>query len=359
MIRSREDIEKTEIKTLAPYAVYSMDSQGRKYPEDEANDRTCFQRDRHRIIYSKAFMRLKGKTQVVLAGHGDHFRTRITHTQYVATVSRDLARTLGLNEDLAEAIAMAHDLGHTCFGHEGQDALNEIMQAYGSRFEHNEQSLRIVEALEKKSLHYPGLNLSFEVRDGIDKHRTVYDNPKSSNAVMPSLEAQVVNLADEIAYKYHDLDDALRAGVITEGDLEGLFLWRRAKALMEEQDSDLTWNVRSKVMQIMIYDLVRYTDAAISEAGIKSVQDVYKTGRMLVAFSDEMRREVDEMGDFLFCRFYKSEPVSFKNLYDHPERMPEEFIDRLEKEEQHIVVKDYVAGMTDHYAMSLYNQLNI
>jgi len=335
MLRKREDIEKQEFEILADYAVKSAESKGRQYTEKEAPDRTCFQRDRDRIMYSKAFLRLRGKTQVVLASHGDHFRTRLDHTQYVASVSRSIAQALGLNQDLAEAIAFAHDLGHTCFGHEGEAALNKMMEKYGSRFEHNEQSLWIVEKLEKKSKNYDGLNLTFEIRDGIDKHRTIYDNPQSRDSLMPSLEAQVVNIADEIAYNFHDLDDGLRAEVFSKGDLEGLKIWQAAREALEEGDSDLPMNIRSKIMEMMIDDLTRTINADLKKHNIHSVEDVCGHPKELAHYSKSMRGMIDELKDFLFEKFYKSDDVRhyneqgrkiitflFEKLYNESELMP-------------------------------------
>lgn len=368
MIRTRQDLETIETQMLAPYAVKSLETQGRVFKEKEAEDRTCFQRDRNRVIYSKAFMRLKGKTQVVLAGHGDHFRTRITHSHYVATVSRDICRRLGLNEDLAETIGLAHDLGHTCFGHEGQDALDEVMQEYGSHFEHNEQSLRIVEKLEKKSDLYEGLNLSYEVLDGIDKHRTAYDNPASRDHKHPSLEAQVVNIGDEIAYKYHDLDDGLRAGVIIESELEALDIWKKAQEELSKLAGSTTSNLRSKVMEMAMQDLLETTQKNLTQNKIQSVEDVYQMEELMVTFSPHMRQMLNELGSFLHSRFYKSPAVKeyndqgrktitflFRKLYDDTELIPDEYKARMAEEERHILVKDYVAGMTDAYAMKLYH----
>jgi dGTPase len=372
MIRKRKDIEQIEQETLADYAMKSRESKGRKYPEKEADDRTCFQRDRDRILYSKSFMRLRGKTQVVLAGHGDHFRTRLDHTQYVATVGRSISQSLGLNQDLAEAIALSHDLGHTCFGHEGESTLNEMMKKYGEKFEHNEQSLWVVERLEVKSKNYEGLNLTFEVRDGIDKHRTAYDNPESKNSVMPTLEAQVVNVADEIAYNFHDLDDGMRAEVFSESDLNGLKIWKAAKKELEKGESDLPYNIRSKIMEFMIDDLIGTTEDNLKKNGIHSVSDVYSCAKPLVHFSMPMNAMISELKAFLYNKFYKSEDVRnynqkgrkiitflFEKFYNKPELMPVEFTKRLKKSsgEKHIVVKDYMAGMTDGFAIALYNQL--
>lgn len=370
MIRQRKDIEKQEAKTLASYAVKSSESKGRQYAEKEDADRTCFQRDRDRIIYSKAYLRLRGKTQVVMASHGDHFRTRMDHTQYVSSVSRSIAQSLGLNQDLAESIALAHDLGHTCFGHEGESALNNMMEKHKSRFEHNEQSLWIVEKLEKKSKNYDGLNLTFEVRDGIDKHRTIYDNPQSRDNLMPSLESQIVNIADEIAYNFHDLDDGLRAEVFSKKDLETLAIWQSAQKFLEEGDSNLPMNIRSKIMEMMIGDLIQTSNHNLKSNNINSVEDVYKYPKNLACFSDSMRKMINELKEFLFNKFYRSDDVKhyneqgrkiitflFEKFYNESSLMPNEFKDKLNGEEKHIVVKDYIAGMTDGYAILLYNEL--
>ncbi|QQR83354.1 dNTP triphosphohydrolase [Candidatus Peregrinibacteria bacterium] len=259
MLIKRAEIEKREAQYLAPHAVKSSESRGREYAEQEDEFRTCFQRDRDRIIHSKAFRRLRGKTQVFIAGYGDHYRSRLAHSMEVAQLSRDIARALGLNEDLAETIALAHDLGHTPFGHAGQDALHELMLPYGERFEHNEQSRRIVEFLEEKKVDYRGLNVTFEVKDGLLKHRTTYDQPLITDTLMPSLEAQVVNLADEIAYQNHDIDDVFRSGILTLGDFEPLAIWQRAKQTVDLTLSEpyLIRAMVSSLIQWMVNDLIQ------------------------------------------------------------------------------------------------------
>src|SRR5216117_1242300 len=221
MPRTREELEQLERQNLAPYAQFSADTRGRKYPEEPPDWRTHYQRDRDRVIHSRAFRRLEYKTQVFLNGTGDHLRTRLTHTMEVAGVSRNIARALRLNEDLTETIALAHDLGHSPFGHKGEEALNKLMKPHGG-FEHNRQSLRVVELLKQKYPSFPGLNLSWEVREGLAKHQTGFDHPsrrKGFGAKSPSLEAQVANLADEITYYSHDLDDGLTAGLLSEKEL--------------------------------------------------------------------------------------------------------------------------------------------
>src|SRR6267142_7175592 len=222
MPRTREELEQLERQNLAPFAQFSAATRGRKYEEIPAAWRTEYQRDRDRVIHSRAFRRLEYKTQVFLNGTGDHLRTRLTHTIEVAAIARNIARALGLNEDLTETIALAHDLGHSPFGHSGEAALNRLMKGQGG-FEHNRQSLRIVELLEQKYPRFPGLNLSWEVREGLVKHFTSYDHPakrKGFPAKSSSLEAQVANLADEITYYSHDLDDGLTAGLFTESQLD-------------------------------------------------------------------------------------------------------------------------------------------
>src|SRR6266496_6777057 len=231
MPRTREELEQLERQSLAPYAQFSADTRGRKYPEEPPDWRTQYQRDRDRVIHSRAFRRLECKTQVFLNGTGDHLRTRLTHTMEVAAIARNIARALRLNEDLTETIALAHDLGHSPFGHKGEEALNKLMKPHGG-FEHNRQSLRVVELLEQKYPRFSGLNLSWEVREGLAKHSTGFDHParrKGFPARSSSLEAQVANLADEITYYSHDLDDGLTAGLFSEKQLSrDVRTWRDA-----------------------------------------------------------------------------------------------------------------------------------
>src|SRR5262245_3285706 len=236
MPRTRAELEQIERDTLAPYAQLSATSRNRDYKEPPPDWRTEFQRDRDRVIHSRAFRRLEYKTQVFLNGTGDHLRTRLTHTMEVAAIARNISRALKLNEDLAETIALAHDLGHSPFGHKGETALNRLMKDYGG-FEHNRQSLRIVEELEQKYPRFRGLNLTWEVREGLMKHSTAYDRPgkrKGFAARNPSLEAQVANLADEITYYSHDLDDGLDSGLLSEEQLRRhVRIWRQAAHTVE------------------------------------------------------------------------------------------------------------------------------
>src|SRR5246127_1416702 len=231
MPRTRQELEQIERQILAPYAQFSADSRGRVYPEPPPKWRTEYQRDRDRVIHSRPFRRLEYKTQVFLNGTGDHLRTRLTHTMEVAAVARNISRALKLNEDLAETIALAHDLGHSPFGHKGESVLNRLMKRHGG-FEHNRHSLRIVEEIEQKYPRFPGLNLTWEVREGLVKHYTPHDHPSKSkgfDAKSSSLEAQVANLADEITYYSHDLDDGLDSGLLSEKELcKDVRIWRQA-----------------------------------------------------------------------------------------------------------------------------------
>lgn len=361
MLLKREEIEEREKKILAPYAVKSSESRGREYEEPKDTYRTCFQRDRDRVIHCKSFRRLKGKTQVFVAHYGDHYRSRLTHTMEVAQLSRDIARMLNLNEDLAETIALAHDLGHTPFGHAGQETMNELLQEYGGCFEHNEQSRRIVERLEEKKPDYPGINLTFEVRDGLIKHRTYYDHPSPTDTLMPSLEAQVVNAADEIAYLNHDVDDGLRAGILKKEDLNELAIYQYVKNAGGQN---------SNLMSLMVNDLAENTNQLIQESGVKSVDQVYKTKQPLSAFSNAFNKDCIELKNFLYKYFYQFSGVYeynlkgqdvirflFKKLLEDPTLLPEKIRRNPYNEKVYILVKDYVAGMTDRFALNLYQKL--
>jgi len=372
MIIKRENVEGQELEFLAPYAVTSAESKGRSYAEKEDPFRTCFQRDRDRIIHSKAFRRLNGKTQVFIAGYGDHYRSRLTHSMEVAQFGRDISRMLNLNQDLTEAIGLAHDLGHTPFGHAGQEALNEVMETFGSRFEHNEQSFRVVHELEKKSDKHKGLNLSFEVLDGLLKHRTHYDRPKTFDHLMPSLEAQVVNIADEIAYQGHDIDDGLRSGILDPDRLIKLDICRHALGTREpSHDPDIRMRtIATSVMTLLVNDLAKNTNERLQELHIGTVEDIYRHDGQIALFSDDVYRMAVQLKDYLFENFYNAKEVMryneqgkkiitalFRAFYEHPEKMPERYQEQIATEERYVVVKDYIAGMTDSYAMFLYEEV--
>src|SRR5208282_4231907 len=270
MPRTRQELEQIERQTLAPYAQFSGDTRGREYPEAPPEWRTHYQRDRDRVIHSRAFRRLEYKTQVFLNGTGDHLRTRLTHTIEVAAMARSLARALRLNEDLAETIALAHDLGHSPFGHRGEGVLNKLMRAHGG-FEHNRQSLRIVEELEEKYPGFRGLNLTWEVREGLLKHRTSYDQPAGRGgfpAKSPSLEAQIANLADELIYGSHDLDDGLETGLLSESALaREVRLFADAVATVRREHGVLAGEVRRYfiircIIDSQVRDVVLTSEAA-------------------------------------------------------------------------------------------------
>src|SRR6266704_462981 len=279
MPRTREELEQLERQSLAPYAQFSADTRGRKYPEEPPDWRTQYQRDRDRVIHSRAFRRLEYKTQVFLNGTGDHLRTRLTHSIEVASISRTIARALSLNEDLAEAIALAHDLGHAPFGHSGEEMLAECMRDHGG-FDHNRQSLRVVELLENAYPNFPGLNLTFEVREGLQKHQSVYEYPSSRGEEYhrPSLEAQVADLADEITYYSHDLDDAVDFEILSPTQLSENEVWRRShRAVLARyaggREPELHKLIIRDIIDNEVHDVVATSAQSIADAGVQSADD--------------------------------------------------------------------------------------
>lgn len=337
---------------LAPYAVPHSGRLGRAHAEPDDETRFPFQRDRDRIIHTQSFRRLKGKTQVFVAGEGDHYRTRLTHTLEVAQLSRDCARTLGLNEDLSEAIALAHDLGHPPFGHAGEEALDRFLRAHGSSFEHNAQSLRIVTLLEEHSSLTPGLNLNREILEGLWKHRSADDAPPRS----PSLEAQVVNIADEIAYSGHDSDDGLRAGLFSVSDLSRTRPGKRAAELATPRGTSM----RGAIIHILVEDV--YREAAATLSNIHSLDNVYAATHPLIKNSTGTSEDLLELRAFLWEKMYLNPAVSQANeegkaivlrLCETYLKNPNDKVLALQKKFSSALpeaVKDYVAGMTDEYA---------
>lgn len=360
MILNAQQLAENEAQVLRPYAVLSLDSRGRTHEEPVDTQRLPFQKDRDRIIHSRAFRRLKGKTQVFVAHYGDHYRTRLSHSLEVAQVSRDLARMLGLNEDLAEAVALAHDLGHTPFGHAGEHALDECLRPYGMSYEHNEQSRRIVEELEDVYPAWKGLNLSREVIEGLMKHQTSWDHPREEGheLVSPSLEAQLVNFGDEIAYQNHDVDDGLRSGLFEEKDLENLALWQKAKGLAREEygvitDEKVRWaRTVSKMISLMIVDIAMETSRRLEDKRVASLADVYALGAKgvkLVGFSEEMEIANKELKDFLTSRLYFNPEVLA--LSERGQEIIRALFARgIEEGGTPREVADFIAGMTDSYA---------
>ncbi len=373
-----EEFERAEEMQLAPYAMKSSRTRGRKYHEPKHPYRTDFQRDRERIIHSTSFRRLEYKTQVFVNHEGDHYRTRLTHTIEVAQIARGIARALRLNEDLAEAISLAHDLGHTPFGHSGEATLNRLMRLHGG-FEHNRQGLRVVELLEKRYPDFPGLNLTFEVREGILKHETLFDNPDYYGELFPSeratLECQVVNLADEIAYTCHDVDDGLSSGLISAEDLMDVELWRELHERQAPDRRNLTGSlyryqmVRALVNE-MITDAVTASRQKLENARPESPEEIRKLPENLICRSESVLNKEARLKQYLFDNMYrhyrlvrmaeKAERIIstlFEAYVDNPNQLPPQFKARTKEEDVHVVVADYIAGMTDRYAGQEYKKL--
>ncbi len=371
--KSREQMEATERATLAPFAQKSGDSRGRKYPEPSHAYRTEFQRDRARIIHSRAFRRLEYKTQVFLNGTGDHLRTRLTHSIEVASISRTIARALSLNEDLAEAIALAHDLGHSPFGHSGEEMLAECMQEHGG-FEHNRQSLRVVELLENAYPDFPGLNLTFEVREGLQKHQAFYDPPTAGEEKYkcPSLEAQIANLADEITYYSHDLDDAVDFEVLDAAQLEENAVWQRSHGAVvarypDAREPELHKLIIRDIIDVQVRDVVTNSARSIRDANVRSADDVRKQQMPLIRYSDELLEANRALRKFLYANVYYHPRVAevnqracemlrkvFESYLIDPGELGETATKRIEQEGLERTICDYIAGMTDRYLMEEY-----
>ena len=359
--------------SLAPYAADTARSRGRRYPEPPATPRSEFQRDRDRIIHSTAFRRLEYKTQVFINHEGDLFRTRLTHSLEVAQIGRTLARVLQLDEDLIETVALAHDLGHTPFGHVGQDVLNECMREHGG-FEHNLQSLRVVDELEQKYAEFEGLNLTFEAREGILKHCAVKRAEKLGDVgrrflegTQPSLEAQIANLADEIAYNNHDVDDGLRSGLISLDQLETVPIFRRHLDEVRQRYPDLVdrrliHETVRRMINTLVVDLVEETRRNLATHRPDSIEAV-RLCPPLAAFSTEIREEHLALKRFLRQNLYRHYRVNrmmekarrlvrelFEAFTDKPELLPPEHQERAANGLQR-AVSDYIAGMTDRYAI--------
>jgi dGTPase len=378
MPRTRQELESLERQTLAAYAQMSGDSRGREHKEPSPDWRTEYQRDRDRVIHSRAFRRLEYKTQVFLNGAGDHLRTRLTHTIEVAAISRNISRALRLNEDLAETIALAHDLGHSPFGHKGEAVLDRLMRKHGG-FEHNRQSLRIVEELEQKYPRFSGLNLTWEVREGLVKHRTAYDRPTGGPgfaAQSPSLEAQVANLADEIAYSSHDLDDGLDSGLLSEKQLnQEVKLWRQTSGMVKRQFGQLPderrhYFILRCLIDLQVKDVVTTTEAQIDRARVTSADEVRLQAKPLVRFSSQRRKLNQELSRFLYKNLYYSPEVNEPHV--RARQILEELFSFYLKNHREIggqarkrarydgwprAICDYLAGMTDRYAILEYRRL--
>ncbi len=378
MITRRNELEQEE-ERLAPYACRSARSKGRENPIAPDPWRTDFQRDRDRIIHCSAFRKLEFKTQVFMTTSGDYHRTRLTHTMEVAQIARTLSRSLNVNVDLTEAIALAHDLGHTPFGHAGEDAMKECMEEYGG-FEHNAQGLRIVEFLEERYPDYPGLNLTFETREGIIKHDTDYDDPGTGHAYMPDksgpLECQIVDAADEIAYNCADLDDALKLGYLDEEDLtevpwiHDLFESARTQTGSTSRDKFVRFRAIGSLYDLHVEDVLHASSERIEKSGVSTVDEVRDHREKLINFSDDFRNKLRELKDFLLVRVYMHPKTMTNsergkkfirrlfNAYMANHRLlPVKFQKRIEEEGPERIICDYLSGMTDRYLHEQYRAL--
>lgn len=376
MAITREQREAQEDYCLAPYGIRSKDSKGRAYPDSPPKYRTAFQRDRDRILHTTAFRRLEYKTQVFLNTEGDYYRTRLTHTLEVAQIGRTAARALGANEDLEEAICLAHDLGHSPFGHSGERILDQLMEDEGG-FDHNKQSLRIVTKLENRFEDFPGLNLTWETREGIVKHETEYDVSDAAeydSHLRGHLEAQIANAADELAYSAHDLDDGLRSGLIKLGSLQQLEIWNMLTDSVGWQENVLNELDRKKIIRRMIgiemRDLIETTDKNIQDSGVTSVEELQKLDHNVISFSDEMEDMNRALKDFLYKNLYKHHRVirmqvkaegilsDLFNAYEqNPLMLPEHIQANIEKRGLKRAICDYIAGMTDRFAIDEHQKL--
>lgn len=370
MMFTREQLEAHEDTNLAPYGLRSGKSRGRAYPEDESPYRTAFQKDRDRILHTTAFRRLEYKTQVFINYEGDYYRTRLTHTLEVAQVGRTAARALGANEDLVEAICLAHDLGHPPFGHSGEVALNRLMKEQGG-FDHNKQSLRILTKLEKRYPNFNGLNLTWELREGVVKHETEYDISDASSydpELRGHLEAQIANAADELAYTAHDLDDGLRSGMLTPNMLEGLELWEiMLQSINHPPGAPLDELSRHRIIRKLVgmevTDLVTTTSAKLRDSGVKSPRELQSLPYNVIGFSEDMTRRNRELKDLLYKKLYRQPRVVrmavkaeniisdlFNAYRAESEMLPYQVQKNTELRGLERSICDYIAGMTDRYA---------
>jgi dGTPase len=380
MTQTRDELEVREREMLAPYAQSSGESRGRAHPEPRHPFRTEYERDRARIIHSRAFRRLEYKTQVFLNGTGDHLRTRLTHTIEVASISRTIARALRLNEDLTEAIALAHDLGHAPFGHSGEATLNLLMRDHGG-FEHNAQSLRIVDIIEQKYPRFSGLNLSWEVREGLRKHARFYDPAQGDGSAdtspfhCPTLEAQIANLADEITYYSHDLDDGLDFHLITPAQLEKLDVWRESRDQVRLHFPRLRGNqLQSYIIRCIIdrqvQDVIATSSQLLTAARVCTVDDVRKQKKPLIRYSKELLDGNRKLRRFLYRHLYYHPEVAgvntrccemlrevFECYLGRPELLGVATAKRLRHDGLHRAVCDYLAGMTDRYLLDAHARL--
>jgi dGTPase len=376
MLITRQQRETFEEQILAPYAIKSRSTRGRIYPEEEDPYRTPFQKDRDRILHTTAFRRLEYKTQVFVNYEGDYYRTRLTHTLEVAQIGRSLARALGANEDLVEGICLSHDLGHSPFGHAGEHALNELMRDHGG-FDHNRQTFRIVTELEERYPGWPGLNLTHELLEGIVKHESRYDVASSEGydpTTRGSLEAQIANISDELAYNAHDLDDGLRSGLLVPDQPAHLEIWKTVKESIGWDGSHFDEMVRHQFIRRMIgleiEDVVTATDKRIQESNPQSVEELQRLPDNVICNTPKFSRMNEELKHFLYEQMYFHFRVMrmsvkaqrylkelFEEFIKEPRQLPTETQQRIEQKGLYRVVGDYIAGMTDRYALQEWERL--
>ena len=371
---------------LKPYAVKSINSKGRMYYEKESLIRSPYQRDRDRIIHSSAFRRLKHKTQVFVNTEGDHYRTRLTHSMEVSQISRTLARFLHLNEDLCETLSLSHDLGHTPFGHAGEETLNQCMKKYGG-FDHNIQTLRIVTLLENKYYKFFGLNLTIETLDGLIKHNGPVKNLNPYNTILkknlfknkivfhsfPSLEAQVATISDDIAYNNHDLEDGLRAGLFTIEKFNSIpsvssFINKHVNNKKRFRREVIINQIVRELINVMVLDVINTTNRNLKKYQPQSIKDIHIQDQLIVDFSDKMKKVDVQIKDFLKHNMYNHKKVIIntnkgkiiiKNLFNYLSKNPKKYINEilLKRESKERVIADFIAGMTDRYAINLYKKI--
>ena len=371
---------------LKSYAIKSVNSSGRIYLETNSSIRSPYQRDRDRIIHSSSFRRLKHKTQVFVNTEGDHYRTRLTHSMEVSQIARTLARSLSLNEDVSETLSLAHDLGHTPFGHAGEEILNECMERYKG-FDHNIQTIRIVTFLENKYYKFEGLNLTFETLDGLTKHngpvknllpyknilKSDFFNKKINFSNLPSLEAQIASISDDIAYNNHDLEDGLRANLFTIKKLNDItslrgIINRHSKKLKLYRREVIINQIVRDLINLMVKDVIKNTKKNLKKCEPKSIEDIYKATHPIVDFSEKMKKVDKEVKYFLRKNMYNNKKVLsnnnagqkiIKNLFDHLIKYPKKYINKqiLKNNEKERSIADFIAGMTDRYAINLHKKI--
>ena len=371
---------------LKPYATKSINSKGRIYKEPENSIRSPYQRDRDRIIHSSSFRRLKHKTQVFVNTEGDHYRTRLTHSMEVSQIARTLSRSLGLNEDLSETLSLSHDLGHTPFGHAGEEALNQCMGKYGG-FDHNIQTLRIVTSIENKYYKFCGLNLTIETLDGLIKHngpvknlvhyKTILKKDLFSNKIVfnafPSLEAQVAAIADDIAYNNHDLEDGLRAGLFTIKKISSItyvskLINKHVKNIKNFRREIIINQIVRDLINLMVLDVINTTNKNLKRSNPQLINDIYKQDRLIVDFSDKMKMIDKQIKDFLKRNMYNHKKVVvntnrgkriINDLFKYLSKNSRKHIskDLFKNEQKERVIADFIAGMTDRYAINLYKKV--